>query len=404
MVAGSPTSPKVLTLASDVTNHAVDTQKGSFAGADIIQNDSASDLVARVDFESFEGALNSKMAFDESDEAYTACDGTVKTDEAAKTAAFPPSFLDAVRAGLDNHGLVLIDNIDLAPADFLALTGQFGRALDLPRQLVPKKLPNFPELARVGNFDEKTGEVNPRYAFGSYWHHDGDFWPARPGDSIDNSGDPFSVRHNHIINLFHSKITPARGGHTGVLSMVKAFENLQVTTGGKGGEALARAMIEVDPANIEDFRGIPKGEWLNEAVPKRAEHAVIQEVNGQKSLYLPFFAGDIEVERGVFGNVTGDAAFGKESRDVEKSEDVDTIATYGSLFALFFGEDDATTMRDAGLMHEQVWRPRQMLVWDNLKTMHKALGAIEGKRLMWRAQAVTDDNYGAAPLERECRM
>lgn len=332
-----------------------------------------SDLVVSIDFESFVGSCSSTVAFDANDEVYASAAQTHTSDGAI----FPPAFISAVRSGLDQTGLVLIDNIDLSPADFLALAKFFGPALDLPKQLVPKKVAGFPELARVSNYDEETKVINPAYAFGAYWHHDGDFWPEQGvTDAEQVVGVPKELpkkvfRHNHIVNLLHSKITPQRGGQTDVLSTVRAFERLQEKTCGAADAALASARIKVDPANIEDFRGIPQGDWLTEAVPDRTEHAVVQEVRGQKSLYLPFFVGEVELGKGLGG----------------------TTASYDELFAKFFG--DEAGMREAGLLHEQVWRPRQILAWDNLKTMHKARGGIEGRRLMWRAQATTDDWYGA---------
>lgn len=82
-------------------------------------------------------------------------------------------FVSAITAGLADHGMVVVDNIDLSEDQYLYLTASVGEPIDLPNFLVPAKLPGFPEIARVGNFGSDDGKVNPSYAFGFYWHHDG---------------------------------------------------------------------------------------------------------------------------------------------------------------------------------------------------------------------------------------
>ncbi len=68
-------------------------------------------------------------------------------------------FVSAITAGLANHGMVVVDNIDLPEDQYLYLTASIGEPIDLPNFLVPAKLPGFPEISRVGNFGSDDGKV-----------------------------------------------------------------------------------------------------------------------------------------------------------------------------------------------------------------------------------------------------
>ena len=122
--------------------------------------------------------------------------------------------VEKVKSGLNSYGLVVVDNISLTPSEYVAFTASFGEPINLPKFLVPAKIEGHPEIARVANFDLSSEEVNPKYSFGFYWHHDGNFWEEG--------------RH-HIINLLHSHIVPEEGGMTGFLNTKKAYAALEST-------------------------------------------------------------------------------------------------------------------------------------------------------------------------------
>jgi taurine dioxygenase len=245
-------------------------------------------------------------------------------------------FAGDLRSGLAEHGLVIIDNIDLDETELVKLTQMVGNPLNLPKQLVPSKLPGFPEIARVGNFGEEKDDVDPSYAFGHYWHHDGDFWPKGK---------------NHVINFLHSKILPKGGGQTGFISTVEAYASLDDKTK----REIVNAVVVVDPSNIEDFRGIPEEEWHSDLVGEVVEHPVVQDLEGRKSLYLPFYEYNLTLSSG---------------------EEV----SYDDLFKRLFNKPEVHYYHN--------WSENQLVVWDNLKVMHRAMGGIEGRRLLWRTQGL----------------
>ena len=262
-------------------------------------------------------------------------------DDPSSSACFEDEFVSDLLGGLSKHGLVIINNINLTEDEYLKLTQIVGRPLNLPHQLVPSKLPGYPEIARVGNFDPTTGRLYHAKdaAFGEYWHHDGDFWPE--GD-------------HHIMNMLHSKIVPHAGGQTGFISTVAAYDLLDAETR----RELANSQVIVDPANIEDFRGIAPEDWESENIGTGGPvvHPVVVDNSlegGSPSLYLPFFDTKLKLRCG---------------RKV----------SYKDLFGTLFDKDEVKYMH--------TWKNNQLIVWDNLKVMHRAMGGSEGKRLLWRTQ------------------
>ncbi|KAJ3005577.1 hypothetical protein HKX48_000606 [Thoreauomyces humboldtii] len=241
-------------------------------------------------------------------------------------------FTTAVKAALNSRGILVVNNIDLTEEDYVKLTASLGEPVDLPDFLVPAKLPGHAEIARVANFSaDETARVDPAYKFGAYWHHDGNFWPEG--------------RHR-IVNFLHSKIVPEKGGDTAFISTRKAFDLLS----SEERTALAGLQITVDPRNIEDFRDT---EELR-LVFGNVEHPVLCERAGTTSLYVPFFK---------------DTITGHDGR----------VYNWDQLFAKI-------DKPAAHILH--TWSPRQIVIWDNTQTMHKAMSAgIIGKRLMWRTQA-----------------
>jgi len=238
---------------------------------------------------------------------------------------------DHIKNELRNHGLIVINNICLSEEDYLQLTKEVGEVITLPKFLTPGTLPGYSHIARVANFSEQDGTVNPSYKFGFYWHHDGDFW-----------------QENHIVNFLHSKIIPDGGGITGLISTRKAVGKLEEDLL----KDLETLIIPIEPENIEDFRGIDDEEALKQ-LPSGVSHPAVYRNIDFSSLYVPFFSGEIKTKSG------------KSYRHEDLFKLVD--------------RDDCTYMHD--------WKKDQMIVWDNLQYMHKAMGGIKGRRLLWRTQA-----------------
>lgn len=234
---------------------------------------------------------------------------------------------------LKTDGIVLLRGAHSATeSEYLSLTAWFGKSILLPAFLVPSKCSGFPEIARVANFADGSEVVDVNYKFGSYWHHDGDFWPA--GD-------------NHVINLLHSKVVPQSGGKTGFLDTQAAYlslsDELKI--------ALEDLVVTVDPKNIEDFRNVSSEDMPGFGF--EVHHRVVQtDENGVKSLYVPYFEGVVR---------SGGMEF-----------------VYDDLLALI----DQPRFK---WLHD--WQEGDILIWDNFKFMHRAMGQTVGKRLLWRTQA-----------------
>jgi taurine dioxygenase len=241
---------------------------------------------------------------------------------------------DDVLRVLKADGIVRIQGANFDEKAFLDFTQSIGACIDLPAFLSPSKVRGFPELSRISNFSENSEEVDLKYAFGSYWHHDGDFWA---------SGE------HHIINLLYAQVVPISGGNTGFLDTQAAFAALPLELQ----NILKEMTITVDPKNIEDFRNISEEDsaFLGDGV---AEHRVVQKdtENLIESLYVPFFEGTIGTDTRKF--------------------------TYLELMEFI----DKPEFK---ILHE--WQPNEIVLWDNTKFMHRAMGETVGKRLLWRTQA-----------------
>lgn len=252
-----------------------------------------------------------------------------KTYSSANELLADETFCSKIVEAVQRHGIVLIRNAEFQEAEFLELTEKFGPCVTVPSFLAPSKVANFPEICRVANFNEGSNVVNLNYSFGSYWHHDGDFWRDQ---------------EHRIINLLNCKVVPDAGGRTGFLDTTAAYNALPEDIKAE----LSDLQVTVDPRNIEDFRNNKESLEGFETV----SHRVVQTDTkyGTASLYVPYFEGTI-----------GASCF-----------------TYDDLMALI----DKPEFK---YLHS--WSAHDTLIWDNTKCMHRAMGQIEGKRLIWRTQA-----------------
>ncbi|KAJ3001013.1 hypothetical protein HDV02_000082 [Globomyces sp. JEL0801] len=240
-------------------------------------------------------------------------------------------FVYHIRIAIQEHGIVKIDNIKLTPQEYLDLSKAIGETINLPDFLAPAKVPGYPELSRVCNFDLEQEKVDVNYAFGNYWHHDGNFWERG---------------QHHIINGLHSKVVPEKGGATGLLNTMAAYDALTK----EQKQNLEHIEITVNPANIEDFRNVP--EEVTQGLLRFVKHKVVQQSDGKRSLYVPYTDEILMID----------------SKPV----------LHEQLFELVDHDE---------FKYIHYWNEDQIIFWDNLKFMHKAMGDIEGKRLLWRSQA-----------------
>jgi alpha-ketoglutarate-dependent taurine dioxygenase len=231
---------------------------------------------------------------------------------------------------LASSGVVVVNNVHLDPAQLLELSTQLGSRVDLPDFLHPGQVDGFKNISRVANFtqnadNERSFSDKP---FGNYWHHDGDFWPTN---------------QNHIINMLYSVEVPERGGNTAFLNTRVAYNALTEAQR----TLLADVTVPVSTDCIEDYIGNDADANCGDSI-----HCIVQELPSGRSLYLPKFNGTVRLGDG-------------------------SEATHEDLFPL---------VEQAAFRYEHHWHPNQLILWDNLMCLHRAMGQVEGYRLLWRCQ------------------
>ena len=86
--------------------------------------------------------------------------------------------VEAIKAALVEHGVVVLRNQNLTRKQQMELTEALGVVVKLPRFLAVKDVePGFEnQILRVTNYDSKGKLKDPAQANGQYWHKDGDYY------------------------------------------------------------------------------------------------------------------------------------------------------------------------------------------------------------------------------------
>ena len=247
------------------------------------------------------------------------------------------------------NGVLVIRDQQISEEQQIAFSQRFGELHTLKGHTVTKYLhPDHPEIYRVSN-KVTNGQPLGRKGAGTYWHSDQSYeqTPA-------------------MASVLYALEIPPYGGDTLFTSMYKAYDALSDTMKGflEGLEA------------VHDFAVAQSGGFRNESVTKDQlekappiAHPVVRTHagTGRKCLF---------VNPGFTSHIAGLSK--EESRAV-----------------LEFLYQHCTK---PDFQYRHVWKPNDLVIWDNRCTMHYAVMDYEGlgDRLMHRCTAI-----GESPLKAQ---
>jgi len=232
---------------------------------------------------------------------------------------------DAVFAGIHRafleYQVLLFPAQDVPPERQVALARRFGEVqIHVMNQY---HADGYPELYRLSNLDA-DGKPNGRHPDKGTlaWHTDGS-WRRRTGQAT----------------IIYGEVMPRRGGETHFCDMYGAYERLDPAW--KTRIATLRAVHNLDFSRTRRHGEEPMTEAQRSAVPP-VDHPVVRThpETGRKCLYLGDHA------ESIVGMPYG------EGRAL--IDELNGLAIH------------------ADLTWEHRWTPRQLIVWDNRCTMHRA--------------------------------
>jgi taurine dioxygenase len=238
---------------------------------------------------------------------------------------------------VDLHGrfpILAFPEQDLTPESFIAFARIFGD-IEIDAHVPQFAHPSMPELIYLTNIDA-DGNSDPASAGrGSAWHSDSSYKPAPCAHTV-----------------LYALEVPSKGGGTVFADMYRAYETLPDDMKARIDGHYARHLWSQGPAGGGH---IPLTSEQEAALPQVVQPMVrVHPVSGRKALYVnPLHTTEII--------------------DMERSEG-DEILYF--LFVHSIGRD---------FQYHHHWLPRQLVIWDQRCTMHKAEAAYsmdERRRLM----------------------
>jgi len=225
-------------------------------------------------------------------------------------------------AFVDNVVAVFRDQHFAGPDDFLAAARLLGEPM--PPVTATWRLPGYEVIEELVNSatDRRTGETAPLMRGGS-WHTD-----------HSNLARPPKATTLHAIDL-----PPSGGGNTEFISMVMAYEAL-------------------DTATKERLRGRRAFQaYLSRRAPRKLLTRTEAEREGSEGTWQPMVRRHPE---------TGRNALYLNPMRCDAVEGMDEAEGDALLDALYAHCDDRA------FRYSHVWRPGDMLVWDNRAALHQA--------------------------------
>ena len=255
------------------------------------------------------------------------------------TQTLPAPIVAALLQAWYNHQVLVIRGQDLAPqqlVDFTAQLGEPGRPR-MPSQAVRDIIPDLPpEIMIVSNVRVDGKPLG--------LPHDGEMW---------FHSDMCYTEIPHTATMLYAVDLPSRGGNTKFADMYAAYENLDPKT---------RSRLEgMKALQVHDYKRTERpGVDLDLSEIGHYAHPVFitHPETGKKALY---------VNRLMTARIEG---FDKDESDALLEE----------LFAV--GEDPA-------IVYEHVWRPGDLVIWDNRCVTHARTDfPHEERRLLQRTTLV----------------
>ena len=238
---------------------------------------------------------------------------------------------------LHEYGIMAIRDQDLSPEEQCAFTESFG-PLDI-HHLAEATFPEFPQLRVLTNV-KKDGKLIGQFRGGHYWHTD-----------ITYTDNPA------LVTVLHGKECPPEGGNTLFANMRGAYDNLPDDL-----RELVNGKVAVHDRAFRYSELYPERPPLTDEqishVPPVEQPMILQHpATGRKSVYL-------------------------NKSMIRTIGDLDEAASEALLEKL-----EAHCTQDR-FVYSHKWRPGDLVVWDNLSTMHRATpyDFQKHRRVMHRTQ------------------
>ena len=251
------------------------------------------------------------------------------------------------------HGVVVVTTTpsDFSSDDLLAFATRFGSPVPVPNGFgfnSSNRADTESFITNISNFDPVTNQVRSKMYTAEYLHNDGDFW-----------------QDNYILSFVYGDLIPPRGGNTQFIDLQLALDFLRQHHG-ESLDAIKNRRVAVDVNQIPDFEGSDFLDAFN-AEHGVATHDMVHHHRVTKKACLYYACKTVSVEG---------LALDESAR--------------------LLGAIDKILMSAQGIGYEHEWTQGQMLIWDNTRVMHRAMGGYQSnRRKLWRVQARLDQRYRA---------
>ncbi len=230
-----------------------------------------------------------------------------------------PAIRAELRAAFDRHRVLVVRGQRLPPEAHIEFSGNFGELeVHVLNEYHKARYPEIFELSNIGP-DGTPNAVHPDRGT-LFWHTDAS-WRAKPA----------------LATILYAELAPRSGGHTMLADMIGAYEAL-----GSAEQARYARLRAVHDLNISRLKaGYPKlNETQSKEVPPVEQPLVrLHPPTGRKAIYLGSHAQEIL--------------------------DMPPLESRGLMERIM---NHCTEPR---FIYEHVWRPGDLLMWDNRATLHR---------------------------------
>lgn len=246
---------------------------------------------------------------------------------------------DLVQA-VREHGVIVIPSQSWSLEEQEAFTSRLGEVTATVVGQAPDYFEVHPRVVRLSNFRADGTWKGARYQGAEVWHQDGDY---------------MRMSERHILTVLCADKIPKKGGGTGFVDLVAAAAALPPSLRAKARGLSCFTSARRNAAYMKrDFTAEDAERYPDQRTPVLHRHPR----DGRELLLM-----------------------GSELSVFEDQEHQPDVETTQSLFKHALSPQ---------WMYFHQYRPGDVIIWDNLQTLHKAMPFVnDGSdcRLLWRAQA-----------------
>lgn len=247
----------------------------------------------------------------------------------------------SLQALVAEHGVVVLPLTppDMTSDDLLAFANRLGSPVPVPNGFGFNSTGAESFITNISNIDAETDQVRADIATAEYLHNDGDFW-----------------QDNYIITVLYGDVIPPFGGQTQFIDLQLAHDLLRENERATF-DAIENQNVTVDVNQIPDFQGSAFLDIFN-AKHGVASHAMVEQhrVTNEPVLY-----------------------YACQMASIEGLADDESSALLKSINDMLLSSQ--------GISYEHEWEQGHMVIWDNTRVMHRAMGGHQfGRRKLWRVQ------------------